>query len=132
MNGITRLFIGELKARLLLPSCGTIVIGSPAPCPSRAKPPWEGMFHISSTDFQKLLIILPYLFLLPEKTHFLFIKSGTIPDLGSGEGGLGLMFTENLNKRVAQKLRIIILLHFGLVSLQLIFPRPTNSSSLGF
>ena len=49
-------------------------------------------------------------------------KCGKHLDVGSGGGGLGAIFTERFRKRVARKLRIIILLHFGLVTFRTLFP----------
>ena len=43
-------------------------------------------------------------------------------DLGSG-GGVGAIFVVNFENPVAQKLRIIILLHLGLVIFNLHFPQ---------
>ena len=47
--------------------------------------------------------------------HYEYLgESGRIPDLGSGGGVWGTIFIINCSKRIAQKLRRIILLHFGL------------------
>ena len=53
-------------------------------------------------------------------------KSGETPDFGSegsGGGGGGVMFILNVKKRVARKLHIMILLHFGLVAFNVHFPK---------
>ena len=48
--------------------------------------------------------------------------SGKNPDLGSG-GSWEPFFNINSNKRIAQKLRRIILLHFGLMTFHFHFPK---------
>ena len=51
----------------------------------------------------------------PGRTNADFLwKSGQIQDK-MRFGGLGIIFTVNIFNRIAQKLRIIILLHFGLI-----------------
>ena len=54
-------------------------------------------------------------------------KSGKNPDLGS-EGVWGTIVIVNLVKRLARKLRRVILFHFGLVTFRIYFRETDNSS----
>ena len=66
-----------------------------------------------------------------ETRQISYRKSGKIwdenPDLGS-RGSEGAISTVNLNKRLAQKLRRTILLHFGLIIFKSHFGKPGNPS----
>ena len=95
----------------------------PVKQPGKIRVSFASVGRISSDSSIPLLLCWRQVWLKyrPKKADFLqrIRKSRKVADLGSG--GLGGHFAVNFMRRIAQKLRIIILLHFGIITLRFHF-----------